>query len=78
MALDLSALTTSVTNAIGVEQSALTLLEGLSVAIATLQAEVAAQGADPATIAAIAALGAQLDTGTAALAAGVAANPVPA
>ena len=79
MVLDVTALTASVTNALGAEQSAIVLLQGLSAAIASLQAQVAAGGIDPAeAAAALATLQGQIDTGTASLAAAVAANPVPA
>lgn len=67
MAADLSALTTEVEEAAGVQQSAVTLLEGLAQAVRDA-------GTDPA---ALAALASQLDASTAALAAAVEANALP-
>jgi ABC-type sulfate transport system substrate-binding protein len=74
MSAQLDDLIVIVQNTEGVEDSAIALLQGLSADIATLAAELAAQGIDNQKLVD---LGVELDTKTAALAAAVAANPVP-
>ncbi len=70
MALDITGLQVSVAKCTTVEQSAITLLNGLSAQIKTL----ASQVIDPATQAALTAMGQQLDAGTQGLADAVTAN----
>jgi hypothetical protein len=73
----IQALQTAVANAAGVEQSAVTLLQGLSAAIATILTQLAASGVTQTQLQSLTDLSTAITTQTTQLAAAVAANPVP-
>lgn len=71
---EIAALTVQVTNDTSVEASATTMIAGFSAQLAAAIAAAQAAGATPDQLASLTALGGDLDTGSAALAAAVAAN----